>query len=249
MFARLRNVHQSGWAEYINEVRGNLGAPHNPTLFPPHFLKATFPEIGGKLVEFFDERAVAAYGFLFPRAIENGRRVYTLRFHAVPDQPVIADHHIEMLAGALLPDADIVFYDPTGPVEMPGSVLVEGELEIGRPNVAEAEELRQLQARIWGSNGDLLYPSDIHSLGFGAGTSLIARYDGRVVGFLFGFVRFGGASLPAGWANEHRTDLRLESQVLGTDPGVRGRGIGGRLKRAQAMAARDLGIDLVSWPS
>jgi predicted GNAT superfamily acetyltransferase len=247
MFARLRNTHQSRWAEDVDQIRAALGAPYNPTLFPPHFLKATFPEIGGKLIEFFDERAVVAYGFLFPRAIEGGRRVYTLRFHAVPGQPVVAGRHIEMLASAVLPEADIVLYDPAGPVEMPGTVLVEGDLEIGRPDVVEAEELRRLQARIWGSNSDLLYPSDIHSLGFGAGTSLIARYEGKVVGFLFGFVRFGGASLPAAWANGYRTELRLESQVLGTDPDVRGRGIGGRLKQAQAMAARELGIDLVSW--
>ncbi len=247
MFARLQNPEESGWGEYIDAVRYALGAPHNPALFPPHFLKATFPEIGGQLIEFFDERAVIAYGFLFPRGIERGRRVYTLRYHAVPGQPAINRQHIDTLAGALLPDAEIVFYDPCGQVEMPGSVIVAGEVEIGRPTAAEADELRRLQARIWGSNSDLLYPSDIHSTGFGAGTSLIARYQGKVVGFLFGFLRFGGAELPGDWAVEHRADLRLESQVLGTDPAVRGQGIGGRLKRAQAVAARELGIDLVSW--
>lgn len=247
MFARLRNIHQAGWVGGVDQIRRALGAPHNPSLFPPHFLKATFPEIGGKLIEFFDEQAVVAYGFLFPRAIENGRRVYTLRYHSVTGQPPVSRHHAELLAGAVLPEADIVFYDPSGPVEMPGTVLVPGDLEIGRPNAAEAEELRRLQARIWGSDSDLLYPSDIHSLGFGAGTSLIARHEGKVVGFLFGFVRFGGSTLPAAWERETRGDFRLESQVLGTDPAVRGRGIGGRLKQAQAMAARQLGIDIVSW--
>jgi len=247
MFARLRKPEESGWAEYIDQVRATLGAPHNPALFPPHFLKATFPEIGGELIEFFDERDIVAYGFLFPRAIEQGRRVYTLRYHAVPGKPAIPVSHVEVLAEALLPNARIVHYDPCGPVEMPGSVLVPGELEIGRPNAAEAEDLRRLQARIWGSDGDLLYPSDIHSLAFGAGTSLIARFEGKVVGFLFGFVRFGGPALPEAWAARQRSDLRLESQVLGTDPAVRGRGIGARLKQAQAVAARELGIDLVSW--
>jgi predicted GNAT superfamily acetyltransferase len=247
MFARLRNTHQSGWADEVDEIRRSLGAPHNPALFPPHFLKATFPEIGGKLIEFFDGQAVTAFGFLFPRAIEGGRRVYTLRYHAVPGQSPVSQRHVEMLASAVLPDADIVFYDPCGPVEMPGTVLVPGELEIGRPNAIEAEELRRLQARIWGSDSDLLYPSDIHSLGFGAGTSLIARFEGKVAGFLFGFIRFGGGALPVTWAESTRGDLRLESQVLGTDPAVRGQGIGSRLKQAQASLARSLGIDVVSW--
>jgi hypothetical protein len=32
----------------IDNIRQELGAPHNPLLFPPHFLKSTFPKIGGK---------------------------------------------------------------------------------------------------------------------------------------------------------------------------------------------------------
>ena len=40
------------WAEEIEGLRVRFGAPRNPTLFPQHFLAATFPKIGGQLVRF-----------------------------------------------------------------------------------------------------------------------------------------------------------------------------------------------------
>lgn len=247
MLAQLHDPHTTGWSDLIDEIRTRLGAPSNPALFPPHFLKATFPEIGGQLIEFFDGQDVTGYGFLFPRGIEEGRLIYTLRLHRVVGAEHILESEAQMLAGALLPDARVVAYDPAAPLDMPGGVLVPGEVEVGRPNAEEADRLRELQGRIWGSGGDLLYPSDIHSTGFGAGTSLIARWQGHVAGFLFGFMRFGGPRMPGGWDEHFRTDLRLESQVLGADPEIRGQGIGSRLKRAQAELARQLGLDIVSW--
>jgi predicted GNAT superfamily acetyltransferase len=216
-------------------------------LFPPHFLKSTFPEIGGQLIEFFQGSETAAYGFLFPRGIEHGRNIFTLRLHRLPGDEFIYESEAKLLAEALLPGVRVVVFDPAGDLQMPGSVLAPGDVEIVRPNAAEAELLRALQGRIWGSDGDLLYPSDIHALGFGAGTSLIARWQERVAGFLFGFMRFGGPALPGAWQQQFRTDLRLESQVLGADPEIRGKGVGSRLKRAQADLARQLGLDIVSW--
>lgn len=245
--ARLHDTHSTLWADEVDAIRSALGAPDNPALFPPHFLKSTFPEIGGGLIEYFDGQAVNGYGFLFPRGIDAGRKVYTLRLHRVPDGDLVSEHDAGLLAGALMPTADFVVFDPSGPLDMLGCTMIPGEVEIGRPNVAEAERLRRLQGRIWGSGSDLLYPSDIHATGFGAGASLIARWQEQVAGFLFGFIRFEGSRLPDGWHDAFRTDLRLESQVLGADPEIRGQGVGSRLKRAQAELARRLDVDIVSW--
>ncbi len=247
MLARLHDTHTPLWSTEVDEIRAALGAPDNPALFPAHFLKSTFPEIGGRLIEFFDGQIVTGYGFLFPRAIERGRHVFTLRLHRVPATEFVFAADAELLATALMPDVAAIVFDPAAELEMPGSTLVPGDVEIGRPNASEADALRRLQGRIWGSSGDLLYPSDIHATGFGTGASLIARWDEQVAGFLFGFIRFGGAALPDGWNDAFRTDLRLESQVLGSDPEIRGRGVGSRLKRAQAELARQLNIDIVSW--
>jgi predicted GNAT superfamily acetyltransferase len=247
VLARLRDPHSTQWADEIDVIRGLLGAPDNPALFPPHFLKSTFPEIGGELIEFFDGQTIAGFGFLFPRTIEHGRRVYTLRLHRLPGPEFIYESEAKLLAEALLPNESVIVFDPAGDLDMPGSVLIPGDVAIVRPNAREAEQLRALQGRIWGSGGDLLYPSDIHSTGFGAGTSLIARWQDQVAGFLFGFMRFGGPALPGEWQQVYRTDLRLESQVLGADPDIRGKGVGSKLKRAQAELARQLGLDVVSW--
>jgi predicted GNAT superfamily acetyltransferase len=247
MLARLHDTHTPAWGEDVERIRASLGAPNNPTLFPAHFLKSTFPEIGGRLIEFFDGPSVSGYGFLFPRTIDQGKQIFTMRLHRVPGETFVFEAEAALLVEALLPEYQIVTFDPTGDLDLPGSVVVAGDVEIGRPNAREAELLRALQGRIWGSSGDLLYPSDIHATGFGAGASLIARWQEQVAGFLFGFIRFGGPSLPAGWNEAFRTDLRLESQVLGADPDIRGQGVGSRLKRAQAELARSLGIDIVSW--
>lgn len=247
MLARLRDSHTPRWADEVEEIRAALGAPHNPALFPPHFLKSTFPEIGGELIEFFNGQEITGYGFLFPRGVDTARKTYTLRLHRLAGVEFIFEAEARLLAEALFPEADVVVFDPSGALEIPGSVVVAGEVEVGRPNAAEADALRLLQGRIWGSESDLLYPSDIHSTGFGAGASLIARWNEQVAGFLFGFIRFGGPGLPAGWNDAFAGDLRLESQVLGADPAIRGRGVGSRLKRAQAELARQLGIDIVSW--
>lgn len=247
MLARLHDTHTSQWTTDVDEMRLRLGAPDNPTLFPPHFLKSTFPEIGGRVIEFFDGQTICGYGFLFPRSIENGRRILTLRLHRIPETEFVFEAEAQLLAEALISDCGIVIFDPSGDLDMPGNVLVPGDVEIGRPDAAEAELLRQLQGRIWGSSSDLLYPSDIHATGFGTGASLIARWNEQVAGFLFGFIRFDGSPLPDVWQDVYRTDLRLESQVLGADPNIRGQGVGSRLKRAQAELARQLDIDIVSW--
>ncbi|MCC6705642.1 MAG: GNAT family N-acetyltransferase, partial [Thermomicrobiales bacterium] len=55
--ARLHDTHSTLWADEVDAIRSVLGAPDNPALFPPHFLKSTFPEIGGGLIEYFDGQA------------------------------------------------------------------------------------------------------------------------------------------------------------------------------------------------
>lgn len=107
--------------------------------------------------------------------------------------------------------------------------------------------MRELQQQVWGSPPAYLYPSDIHSVEFGPGTSLVARVEGQPVGFLFGFVKFGGYSLPADWHDRFGGGLRVESQALGVLPQYRGARIGFLLKKMQAQQALEKGIRLINW--
>jgi predicted GNAT superfamily acetyltransferase len=79
------------------------------------------------------------------------------------------------------------------------------------------------------------------------GTSLVARVDGEIAGFLFGFYKQGGPPLPGDWHERWQGNMRIESQVMGVLPEYRGLRIGYLLKRLQAEQARSQGIGIIHW--
>lgn len=232
------------WPVDVDRLRQELGAPDNPTLFPPHYLKRTLPSIGGHVLRIEDNGRLLGGAFLFPRQLTAQGRVYTLRFHradpgAAPDQEQLVHQVGQWLHAA------VVFYDPLSQQPYhPTSRAVDG-LDIGHPDALEARAVRGLQQAIWRSEPDYLYPVDIHSAPFQAGLPLVARMEKQVVGFLFGFFMFDGPPVPSNWP--WRTNFRLESQILGVAPDYRGRGIGTALKVEQARLALATGIELVHW--
>lgn len=235
------------WHSEVDRLRTLLGAPHNPALLPAHFLKVTLTRIGGRALQFELDGSRVGVGFLFPRALHGKTQVFTLRFHRfVPALPVdpgaLCDAARKALGGA-----EVVFYDADGPHRFePGSWRLD-EADLGQPSAAEAQAIRVLQAQIWGSEPDLLYPADIHSPDFGSARSFVARVDGQPAAFLFSFFKFGGSPLPDAWQWRVRSDWRMESQTMGVDPAQRGRGLATALKSAQAEVARQAGIDVVNW--
>jgi predicted GNAT superfamily acetyltransferase len=245
----LVDTHAEGWPGELERLRALAGAPHNPTLFPAHFLKATLPKIGGEVVAFRREERAVGVGFAFPRALREGRRVYTLRYHPVGEGLAFDDAW--RLAGAverLFGGAEVVWYDPAAPQRYadvaPGD---EAGLVIGAPGEEDAATIPLLHAAMWGASLDFLYPADLHSEGFSPGTTLAARFDGRLVGFLFGFAKFGGSPLPEAWATRFGGEFRLESQLMGVLPELRQHRIGLSLKRVQGEDARRRGIGVVNW--
>ena len=135
----------------------------------------------------------------------------------------------------------------------------------GRPSAAEAATARALQRSVWGSDADALYPTDLYSADFGAGTSLVARmgqnrleeghgqteWAGEVAAFLLGFWRLGGSILPSVWrdllGNDPARDRRLESQIMAVLPTYRGHRLSYLLKRTQGEHALRQGVSLVNW--
>lgn len=237
------------WPEEIARLRALLHAPDNPTLFPQHYLASTFPKIGGQIALLSREGRTCGVGFLFPRGVQEGRHIYTMRYHPVEtDCPGEQARHLLEEVGALLGGARVVFYDPARPhhFNRTSEHLPQG-IDIGAPDADEAATVRRVQETIWGAEPDALYPADLHSAGFGAGTTLVARGGAELIGFLFGFFRFNGSPLPAAWDARYHGNLRLESQLLGVLPHVRKQGVGFLLKRAQAEDARAQGIGIVNW--
>ena len=238
----------STWGRDVDRIRALLGAPNNPSLFPPHFLKASFPRIGGRIVLFERNRTPVAVGFLFPRASGARSRQFTLRFHGVARDLSVSDARASLRETRVLGDDEAVFHDPGA--EQRYAVRTanpEADVDVGPPDAADAVCLRRLQQEIWRGGQDDLYPTDIHSKGFGSSLSLVARFQGVPAGFLFGFYKFDGRPPPETGARRAKGRLGLESQLLGVRPDFRGLGIGYRLKKAQAERARSVGIEVVTW--
>ena len=231
--------------EDLAEIRSRLEAPDNPLLFPPHFLESVLPKIGGHTLTVKVDRETTAHAFVFPRGLQDGRRMYTLRWHPVSDA---GTEEAQDLAAILFSDSDLTFYDPRLPqlYEKTG-IFTDGHgFRYGRPDAAEAVAARDLQREIWKpANDDGLYPSDLYSTSFGAATALVARSGEDVAGFLFGFYKFGGPPLPRAW--DRHDGLRIESQVAGVDPRHQRKSVGFHLKRLQGEQARREGIDIVNW--
>lgn len=175
---------------------------------------------------------------------------YVARCHPLTTAPSVDRGALQQqLAAALNVDDvnSVQLYDPAVEHAYTATSQSMGTVDIGRPSQAEAQTIRKLQQRIWGSPPEYLYPIDIHSVDFPLGTSLVARVDGEMAGFLFGFYKAGGLTLPADWHQRWHGDLRLESQVMGVLPEYRGLRIGYLLKRAQAAQALSQGLGLIHW--
>ena len=259
------------WLAEIERIRARIDPADVETFFPDYFLAATLPRIGGYIARFSEGGRWIGAGFLFPRRPDPNRpgcaRTYTLRYHALRQNHAPETDHDDSVdrgspsllparsapdaltaaAQIHLPGACVVFYDPRAPQRYAPDARPFGTINIGRPSQEEAAHIRELQACIWGSAPDAGYPADIHGLDFGLGSSLVARVEGRLAGFLLGFIKFGGPRLPADWHERFHGDLRLESQVMGVSPDFRGTGIGGLLKRVQGQDARAEGMGVVHW--
>ncbi len=238
--------HASVWPAQIEAMRARLGAPHNPHLLPEHFLKVVLPKLGGHIAEIQEDGKEIGYAILFPRGLENQRKEYTARYHALPGAAPLPPAALTHLVETEL-QAGVFFYDPAKPKHYAAGHHPSAGSDFGAPDAEEAEAMRRLQQQVWGNPPDLLYPADLHSVEFRLATSLVVRDGGVPVGFLFGFYKFGGFDLPSLWHNSLNGDLRIESQTMGVLPSQRGRAIGFTLKQRQAEKAQREGIDIINW--
>lgn len=247
----LLDLQSPNWTAQLDYIYNELGGASNAALFPYHFLQATFPRIGGQIAIGYAQDAPAILGFLFPRKRKNNsspQRNYTLRQHILADLlPVQATTAFVDQVRQRLGDQAVQLYEPGAAQAFAATHQVLGQIDIGRPDAVEAAQIRHLQQEIWRSTPGSLYPADIHSLDFHLGTSLVARLEGQLVGFLFGFYKFSETRLPADWTERFNGALRIESQVLGVLPEYRGLRLGFWLKKIQAENAQAAGIHVINW--
>lgn len=229
---RFLNPADPGWNDAIDQFWEQLGAPHNPKLLPPHFVKSTFPRMGGMVATIYADQRLVGVGLLFPRAIAaDGTRSYTLRLHEF-DQQLDDD----LLRTAFHPMPVVIYRPRDGQTFAPPAPRPAG-VWIGPPQADDLPAIAALYRAVWNSQP---YPTDLFSAEFGPGTALMATVDGQLAGFLLGFFRFGGAP-------NAPDELAIESQVMAVNPVYRGHGLATRLKRAQARDALARGVRCIQW--
>lgn len=247
-------IKDAAWVAELDRLYAALGSPHNPLLLPRHFTEVVLPKLGGKIAIFRTGAQLIGAGFLFPRARPHALQntsacpaAYTLRYHASKDAPACPPAALIRPLEALLPECQIVYYDPRAAHSYVATHEEVGTLDIGRPSAAELAAMRLAHQQIWGSPPESLYPTDLHSMEFGLGTSLVARVENAVAGFLFGFYRLNGSTLPTDWAQRFHGNWRIESQAMGVLPAYRGQRIAYLLKWKQAQLAQKAGVDIINW--
>ncbi len=240
------------WNARLDRIGAVLNAHLNPHVFPYHFLQVVLPRLGGSIAEIKEGSSYLGVGFLFPRGLGEGDpapRHYTLRHHLVgkaAGDATLAEQVAAELQ-TLLPGTVVTPYDPAAPHTFRRSTHFFAGATLGRPDAAEAQYIRHMHQQIWNSPSEYLYPADIHANEFRLGTSLVARVEGNLAGFLFGFYKFGRQPLPADWDAKLQSELRLESQTMGVLAEYRGMRLASLLKKAQAEQAAAEGIDIVNW--
>ncbi len=249
-FDLIESNHPS-WRAQLDELYAQLGGSANATLLPYHFLQAALPHIGGKVLVVVHNgvRVGALFALPTPGLISGTKRqpAYVIRQHSLPGALPIDEGLLKQGLAAVLGTETLDFFDPGLPHPYQATHSQIGALDIGRPDATEAESVRWLQQEIWRSPAEFLYPIDLHSTDFPIGTSLVARVDGEVAGFLFGFYKGDKPTLPHDWAQRWGGELRIESQVMGVLPQHRGLRIGYLLKRAQGDEALRQGIGVINW--
>ena len=249
LWARALDAEGEGWPEQLRRMRRELR--DRPSLLPHHFLEVVLPKIGGVLLALTRGRcagrtAPVGYAFLLPRALTKTGPAFTLRYEHRDDAERVDDDAVSLAVGAELPPGHrTLFYGPDRPQTYSPSYVDLESASYGRPSAEEAAAVRAMQQKIWGSPEEGLYPSDLHSNGGGLGSSLVARVDGALAGFVLGFNRFESAANRLQPRLGQR--LQLESQLLAVAPARRGRGIAYTLKRMQAQEALESGIGSISW--
>lgn len=219
---------------------------------PPHFLRATFQKIGGRLIHVQDENLHCWISFL--PGTDRVKRDWTLRVNYPVDfglkQKAQAESRLQEWIAAANVGEDIFVFDVSAKRQ---EEFLEKEvfrfndgIWVSHPSSLQARASEHLHRRVWNVE-DLafLYPYDLYHPESGLATQLVASQDHKVIGFLFGF--YGKGKQWFGADIGFQNGQWVESQLLAVDPPYRRIGLAKRLKFIQREQALQEGIDLIHW--
>lgn len=242
----------SEWNSLVDELYQDFPAGGAEGILPPHFVRATFPKIGSRLIHLQDQ-AFDCWAFLLP-GTERLKRDWTLRVNC----PIDVDGEIksqidkrlsEWIAVSNLGENVFVFDVAAKRQEEFQEKIFQQSgdgIRISRPSSFQARAAENLHRQVWNVE-DLafLYPYDLYHPESGLATQLVASQKDRVIGFLFGF--YGKGKQWYGPGIGFQNGKWIESQLLAVDSDYRQTGIAKKLKLIQRDHALREGIDLVHW--
>ena len=118
---------------------------------------------------------------------------------------------------------------------MPGPAIQGVQIRLAESD-EDFEACERMSHSVWGAAKRNVVPRELlKTIQLNGGIVQGAFEDGRIVGFVFGFLGMRDGQ------------LRLCSHQLGVEPASRGRGLGIALKRAQREEALRRGLELITW--
>jgi predicted GNAT superfamily acetyltransferase len=241
------NLPQPQWSALIDKLYLDHPEGGSGGLLPPHFLKSTFPKIGGQIAH-LSEGDADFWGLILPHPDQDGH-TWILRAYWRRADTACRNRVENSLTTQLY---DLSFGSGTWyNVEQQRDNYFTGEqlknygiYSIGTPNRAQALEAQRLHEQIWKvKDPAYLYPFDLYRPDSGLPTRLVATVNSKVVGFLFGFYAHGHQ-----WVgHDEANSVWIESQLLGVKENHRRQGLGKQLKFLQRELALQEHIPLIHW--
>lgn len=216
-------------------------------LFPPHFVRSTFPKIGGHIVSVQKHNALF-YGLYMPgNGLNNTTATirYVQRGFSEEEIKKVKDH----IQSSMSHGEPVSFFDTAKKNKetfVGQLVSTHNGFDIALPNDIQARQAQELQQSVWQVDDPAyLYPFDLYHPEAGTATRLVAVHDDDVVGFLFGF--YGEGKQWFGVEDGFKEGTWIESQLMGVSETYRRLGIGKSLKLQQRLDALEQGVGVIHW--
>lgn len=249
MFHEIGQSSPEEWDVIADKLYQDFPEGGSGGILPPHFVRATFPKIGGRMV-YASDGNLAYWGLLLPGGDDSGR-TWTMRCHwqgGGEAQQNLKGQFSEFISTSVPGLVNWFEVDERRQEEFKGNVFSDYEngVSIQFPSRGQARAAQDLHQKIWHVEDlTFLYPFDLYHPDAGTATRLVAVDRDNVVGFLFGF--YGRSQQWFGSDEGYRQGIWIESQLLGVNENYRKAGIAKRLKLAQRSLALNKGIQIVHW--
>lgn len=243
----LENLSPPKWNSLVDELYSDHPDGGGVGLLPPHFLKSTFPKIGGHIAH-LSEGDANFWGLILPGR-DPESHAWTLRAYWKSADSKFRNRVENSLTTQLY---DFGFgsgtwynVDQQRDHDFAGKQLKMFDIySMGTPNRIQALEAQQLHKQVWKvTDPAYLYPFDLYRPDSGLPTKLVATLNDKVVGFLLGFHARGHQ-----WIGQEETNYGwIESQLMGVEENHRRQGIGKQLKFLQRDLALQEDTSFIHW--